>query len=77
MCVSRALAYAPYADLIWMETKKPILRDAVEFSRGVHAVYPHQMLAYNLSPSFNWDDAGMTDRDIEQFQVILHFSLLV
>jgi isocitrate lyase len=52
--INRAVAYAPYADLIWMETKKPILAQAEEFSKGVLAVYPEQLLCYNLSPSFNW-----------------------
>jgi isocitrate lyase len=67
-CIARAIAYAPYADLIWMETKKPILEEAREFAEAVHKVYPHQMLAYNLSPSFNWDAAGMDDTQIRQLQ---------
>jgi isocitrate lyase len=66
-CIQRAIAYAPYADLIWMETKIPAIDDAAQFSRGVHAVHPHQMLAYNLSPSFNWDASGMTDSQIASF----------
>jgi isocitrate lyase len=65
--VRRGIAFAPYADLLWMETAKPILKQAQEFAHGVHAVYPHQMLAYNLSPSFNWDAAGMTDAEIRNF----------
>nr|O13439.1 RecName: Full=Isocitrate lyase; Short=ICL; Short=Isocitrase; Short=Isocitratase; AltName: Full=Methylisocitrate lyase; Short=MICA; AltName: Full=Threo-D(S)-isocitrate glyoxylate-lyase [Coprinopsis cinerea]CAA67367.1 isocitrate lyase [Coprinopsis cinerea] len=52
--IHRANAFAPYADLLWMETKKPILAQAKEFAAGVHAVHPGQWLAYNLSPSFNW-----------------------
>jgi len=67
LATSRAKAYAPHADLIWMETAKPILSQAEEFARAVHAEYPNKMLAYNLSPSFNWDAAGMTDAQIESF----------
>lgn len=66
-CIQRAIAYAPHADLIWMETKIPHIGDATEFSKGVHRVHPHQKLAYNLSPSFNWDASGMTDQQIAQF----------
>ncbi|KAJ3281390.1 isocitrate lyase 1 [Borealophlyctis nickersoniae] len=66
-CVNRAVAYAPYCDLLWMETKKPIYSQAKEFSEGVHAVHPEVMLAYNLSPSFNWDAAGMSDAQIGSF----------
>ncbi|KAI8822402.1 isocitrate lyase [Fimicolochytrium jonesii] len=66
-CVNRGQAYAPYADLIWMETKKPIFAQAQEFATGVHKVHPETMLAYNLSPSFNWDAAGMSDAQISSF----------
>lgn len=66
-CIQRARAYAPYADLIWMETKIPGIPDAKQFADGVHSVHPHQMLAYNLSPSFNWDASGMTDGQIANF----------
>jgi len=66
-CIQRARAYAPYADLIWMETKIPGIPDAKKFADGVHKVHPHQMLAYNLSPSFNWDASGMTDAQIGSF----------
>jgi isocitrate lyase len=52
--VARALAYAPYADLIWCETSKPDLAEARRFAEGVHARFPGKMLAYNCSPSFNW-----------------------
>ncbi len=55
--VARAVAYAPYCDAIWMESKLPDYAQAEEFARGVHAVYPEQKLAYNLSPSFNWKTA--------------------
>ncbi|KAJ3035303.1 isocitrate lyase 1 [Rhizophlyctis rosea] len=66
-CVNRAIAYAPYSDLLWMETKKPIYEQAREFAEGVHKVHPEVMLAYNLSPSFNWDAAGMKDAQIGSF----------
>ncbi|KAG0265380.1 isocitrate lyase 1 [Actinomortierella ambigua] len=65
--INRAAAFAPYSDLLWMETKSPILAQATEFSRGVLAKHPQVMLAYNLSPSFNWDAAGMTDNDMRVF----------
>ncbi|KAG5352916.1 Isocitrate lyase [Termitomyces sp. T112] len=65
--VNRAIAFAPYADLLWMETKKPILAQAQEFAAGVHAVHPGQWLAYNLSPSFNWDAAGLGEKDMEAY----------
>lgn len=66
-CIARAHAYAPHADLIWMETKTPGLALAKKFAAGVKAKFPHQMLAYNLSPSFNWDAAGMTNIEIQTF----------
>mmetsp|Transcript_18169 Transcript_18169/g.30123 ORF Transcript_18169/g.30123 Transcript_18169/m.30123 type:complete len:567 (-) Transcript_18169:106-1806(-) len=66
-CIQRARAYAPHADLIWMETKIPGIADAKKFSDGVRSKFPHQMLAYNLSPSFNWDASGMTDQQLASF----------
>ncbi|KAN0108561.1 isocitrate lyase-like protein [Hyaloscypha variabilis] len=59
--INRAIAYAPYADAIWMESKLPDYKQAVQFADGVHAVYPEQKLAYNLSPSFNWKSAMSRD----------------
>ncbi|KAI6538007.1 isocitrate lyase 1 [Pyricularia oryzae] len=59
--INRAIAYAPYADVIWMESKLPDYKQAKEFAEGVHAVYPEQKLAYNLSPSFNWKTAMPRD----------------
>ncbi|EHA52574.1 isocitrate lyase [Pyricularia oryzae 70-15] len=59
--INRAIAYAPYADAIWMESKLPDYEQAKEFAEGVHAVYPEQKLAYNLSPSFNWKTAMPRD----------------
>jgi len=55
--VNRAVAYAPYCDAIWMESKLPDFAQAREFADGVHAVWPEKKLAYNLSPSFNWKTA--------------------
>ena len=52
--IARALAYAPYADLIWCETSTPDLNEAREFADGLHAKFPGKLLAYNCSPSFNW-----------------------
>lgn len=65
--INRAIAFAPYSDLLWMETKKPILAQAREFAEGVHAVYPEQWLAYNLSPSFNWEAAGLNADDMKSY----------
>jgi isocitrate lyase len=65
--VAKSLAAAPFADLLWMETKTADLADAREFAEAVHAVYPDKMLAYNLSPSFNWDTTGMTDEEMRAF----------
>lgn len=53
-CVSRGLAYAPFADMLWMETSTPDLEQARKFAEGIHAEYPGKLLAYNCSPSFNW-----------------------
>jgi isocitrate lyase len=64
--VMRAIAYAPYADLIWMESKLPDYAQAKEFADGVHAVWPEQKLAYNLSPSFNWK-AAMPAKEQETY----------
>jgi isocitrate lyase len=62
--VARALAYAPYADVLWMETSRPSLDEARVFAEAVHARYPGKVLAYNCSPSFRWrthlDDAALT-----------------
>ncbi|KAH7149583.1 isocitrate lyase [Dactylonectria estremocensis] len=59
--INRAIAYAPYADAIWMESKLPDYAQAQEFANGVHAVWPEKKLAYNLSPSFNWKTAMPRD----------------
>lgn len=65
--IAKSLAAAPFADLLWMETKTADLDDARQFAEAIHAVYPDQMLAYNLSPSFNWDTTGMTDEQMRAF----------
>ncbi|MFG2616475.1 isocitrate lyase [Streptomyces sp. NPDC048507] len=65
--IARGLAYAPYADLIWVETGTPDLEQAREFAEAIHAQYPDQMLAYNCSPSFNWK-AALDDDQIAKFQ---------
>ena len=65
--IMRSIEYAPYADALWMETKKPILAQAREFAHGVHAVRPGHWLAYNLSPSFNWEAAGLNTTDMKDF----------
>jgi len=66
-CVARGLAYAPYSDLLWMETSTPDLAEAREFAEAIKAEYPDQMLAYNCSPSFNWR-AKLDDETIARFQ---------
>lgn len=53
-CISRGLSYAPYCDLLWMETSKPDLAVAREFAEAIHKEFPGKLLAYNCSPSFNW-----------------------
>ncbi|OBF25051.1 isocitrate lyase ICL2 [Mycobacterium sp. ACS4331] len=65
--IAKSLAAAPFADILWMETKTADLADAREFADAIHAVYPDKMLAYNLSPSFNWDTTGMTDEEMRAF----------
>ena len=65
--IAKSLAAAPFADILWMETKTADLADAKEFADAVHAVYPDKMLAYNLSPSFNWDTTGMSDDEMRAF----------
>lgn len=55
MAIARGLAYAPYADLIWCETAKPDLEEARRFAEAIHAQHPGKLLAYNCSPSFNWN----------------------
>ncbi len=65
--IARGIAYAPYADLVWWETSKPDLGEAREFAAAMHDVYPDKMLAYNCSPSFNWE-RHLDKKTIAQFQ---------
>ncbi len=65
--ISRGLAYAPYADLVWCETGKPDLEFARKFAEAIHARFPGKMLAYNCSPSFNWKK-NLDDATIAKFQ---------
>ncbi len=66
-CIARGRAYAPYSDLLWMETSTPDLEVARKFAEGVKAEFPDQLLAYNCSPSFNWR-AKLDDATIAKFQ---------
>ncbi len=68
--ISRGLAYAPYADLIWCETSTPDLEEARQFAEAIRAKYPEKMLAYNCSPSFNWKKK-LDDATIAKFQAEL------
>ncbi|MBL9124337.1 MAG: isocitrate lyase [Planctomycetaceae bacterium] len=65
--IAKSLAAAPFADLLWMETKTADLADAKHFADAIHAQFPDKMLAYNLSPSFSWDTTGMTDDQMRAF----------
>jgi isocitrate lyase len=65
--IARALAYAPYADLLWCETSTPDLDEAAAFAEAVHSQYPGKLLAYNCSPSFNWKK-HLDDKTIASFQ---------
>jgi isocitrate lyase len=65
--IARSLAVAPFADILWMETKTADLSDARRFAEAIHAEFPDKMFAYNLSPSFNWDTTGMSDEEMRRF----------
>ncbi len=65
--IAKSLAAAPFADILWMETKTADLDDARRFAEAIHAVFPDRMLAYNLSPSFSWDTTGMSDEEMRAF----------
>lgn len=65
--IARGLAYAPYADLIWCETSKPSLEEAKKFADAIHEKFPGKMLAYNCSPSFNWE-ANLDKETIAEYQ---------
>jgi isocitrate lyase len=68
--IARALAYAPYADVLWMETSTPDIAQARKFAQAVHAKFPGKLLAYNCSPSFNWKKK-LDQKTIADFQVEL------
>jgi isocitrate lyase len=68
--ISRGVAYAPYADLVWCETGKPDLEFARQFAEAVHRKYPGKLLAYNCSPSFNWKK-NLDDATIAKFQSVI------
>jgi isocitrate lyase len=65
--ISRGLAYAPYADMLWCETATPSLEEAQQFAEAIHDKYPDQLLSYNCSPSFNWKK-NLDDATIAKFQ---------
>src|SRR5271165_4201144 len=65
--IAKSLAVAPFADILWMETATANLHEAKAFADAIHAVFPDKMLAYNLSPSFNWDTTGMSDEQMKRF----------
>ncbi|MEO1485737.1 MAG: isocitrate lyase [Bacteroidota bacterium] len=65
--IDRGLSYAPFADLIWLETSTPDLEQARAFAEGIHTQYPNKMLAYNCSPSFNWA-AKLSEAEMETFR---------
>ncbi|MFY9570063.1 MAG: isocitrate lyase ICL2 [Blastocatellia bacterium] len=65
--IAKSLAAAPFADLLWMETKTADLADARQFAEAIHAEFPDKMLAYNLSPSFSWDTTGMSEEEMRRF----------
>jgi isocitrate lyase len=80
--IARALAYAPYADLLWMETSEPDIEEACRFASAVHAKFPGKLLAYNCSPSFNWakklapDEIANFQRDLAQLGYKFQFVTL-
>ncbi|KAJ7150208.1 isocitrate lyase [Mycena filopes] len=65
--IKRAMAFAPYADMIWLETKEPDLEQARYFARKIRAKFPGKWFVYNLSPSFNWSKAGFSDAQLKSF----------
>jgi len=65
--IDRSLSYAPYADLLWFETAKPDLAEAERFSKEIHEQFPGKLLAYNCSPSFNWQ-ANLSEGELREFR---------
>jgi isocitrate lyase len=78
--ISRALAYAPYADVLWCETSEPSLAEAKQFASAIHEKYPGKLLAYNCSPSFNWrkklDEATIASFQQELAKLGYHFQFI-
>lgn len=68
--IDRALVYAPYADLLWLETGKPDLAEARAFARKIREKYPGKWFVYNLSPSFNWSQAGFNGTSFPNSSVL-------
>ncbi|EME89375.1 uncharacterized protein MYCFIDRAFT_48983 [Pseudocercospora fijiensis CIRAD86] len=65
--VKRAIEFGPYADLLWLETKDPSVKEAASFARQIREVHAGKKLVYNLSPSFNWSAHGFSDQDLKNF----------
>jgi len=65
--IARVLAFAPYADMLWLETKLPDLTQARNFAARIRERYPNKWLVYNLSPSFNWSGHGFSEADLREF----------
>lgn len=65
--IAKSLAAAPFADILWMETKTADLAEAGEFAEAIHREFPDKLLAYNLSPSFSWDTTGMSEDEMRKF----------
>ncbi len=65
--IAKSLAAAPFCDILWMETKTADLHEAKKFAEAIHAKFPGKLLAYNLSPSFNWDTTGMSEDEMRHF----------
>ncbi|PFH52299.1 hypothetical protein AMATHDRAFT_57353 [Amanita thiersii Skay4041] len=65
--IKRTMAFAPFADLLWLETKSPDLEQARYFSRKIREKFPNKLFVYNLSPSFNWSKHGFSDKDLRNF----------
>lgn len=63
----RAIAFAPYADLLWLETADPSVKKAAGFAQEIRTAFPGKKLVYNLSPSFNWMGHGFSEEDLKNF----------
>lgn len=65
--MKRAIEFAPYADLLWLETANPNVEQAAKFARAIRTAYPGKQLVYNLSPSFNWMGQGFDEASLKSF----------